>query len=538
PYAVPGGEVTDQGIEFDIPFLPDFSTFVLGGVIDCETGDPIDASSITTQFIFSAAAQPPYQLIDLSAVIVSTPGYLPLEITQFQPLTFNLLFIQITLLMPTVPDICLMPTPSVTGDPTSETTPLVLELCELERTFYWESGTTTVFTDDAATATLQYVGAGEQTVYVFLPAGAFVELGELQIDIASSSDAAISIAVAGPLTTVWSYENDLWCDVTLDGVDEYGFLVPGDAGAGLVPVPITIAVGGPCIVTLSELLVAFNALCGMDIGFAAVIAGGGADAATAGWDFGDGTTWTPTSLVTFLGPGTVVGDVVHHYALPGTYALSCTVSDNTGQTATATKTVTAAQTDTYAHVFKVKGRVRYKLPGDTKWRKAKKCLKVPYGTVIEAQLGGRAYVKWVENGKTVGRMVVKPLTQVTTKKWVEKKKVHTLKIKIGTVRVRVDKTAITADLRVSTPSMVAGVTGTSLETSYDEATGTSMVLVFEGAVEVTNDRTGETVTITGAGDGTGERATVYGDTILVETVTDMDAAPGGEWDFDAMFAED
>ena len=57
----------------------------------------------------------------------------------------------------------------------------------------------------------------------------FVELGELQIDIASSSDVAVSIAVAGPLTTVWAYENSLRCEVTpLDGVDECGLLVPGD----------------------------------------------------------------------------------------------------------------------------------------------------------------------------------------------------------------------------------------------------------------------------------------------------------------------
>jgi len=535
-YDVPEGKETDQGIEFDIPFMPDFSAFVLGGVTDCDTGDPIDAADISTEFIFSATAQLPYQLTELETVIVSAPGYLPYEITQFQPLTFNLLFIQITLLMPTVPDICLLPTPSSTGDPTVETTSLVLELHELERTLYWETGTTTVFSDGEATATLEYAEAGEKTVFVTVPAGAFVELGELQIDVAATGDNAVSIAIAGPLTTVWLYENDPPCEVTLDSAVAYGLLVSGSPGDGLVVLPITIAVSGPCDVTVSELLVTFNALCAMDIGFAAVIAEGDAEAFSTAWDFGDGSR--DTSTKTFLGPGTVIGEVVHRYDMPGTYALCCTVSDETGQKATVIKTVKAEPTDTYVEVFGIRGgTVRYKLPGDTVWRRAKKGMRFPYGTQIEAQVSAKAYLRFIENGKRVGSMVVKPLSVCTLQKYVKKSVRSNLQLKIGTVRVRVDKTALEASRRVSTPSMVAGVTGTSFESTYDKATGTSIVLVFEGAVEVTNERTGETVTITGDGAGTGQRATVCGDTILVETVTDMDAAPGGEWDFNAMFEE-
>ncbi|MCK4571183.1 hypothetical protein KAT84_04445, partial [Candidatus Bipolaricaulota bacterium] len=109
PYDVPGGEETDQGIEFEIPFMPSFSTFTPGEVTDCETGNPIDASKLTTEFIFPPGAEPPYELIDLEKAIVRSPGYLPHEITEFQPFSISLLFIQITLLMPADPNICLEP---------------------------------------------------------------------------------------------------------------------------------------------------------------------------------------------------------------------------------------------------------------------------------------------------------------------------------------------------------------------------------------------------------------------------------------------
>ena len=117
-YDVPTGEATDQGIEFGIPFLPEFSTFALGEVVDCETGTPIHASDISTEFTFSPTSQPPYQLADLAKVIVSSPGYSPHEIAQFEPLSISLFFIRLTLLMPTEPDICLSP---ISDEPTVAT---------------------------------------------------------------------------------------------------------------------------------------------------------------------------------------------------------------------------------------------------------------------------------------------------------------------------------------------------------------------------------------------------------------------------------
>lgn len=114
PYDVPGGEETDQGIEFEIPFIRDVSSFVLGDVTDCVTGTPIDPDDLTTEFSFPFGSQPPHELSDLEMVTVRSPGYVPFEITRFEPFTFSLLFFEITLLMPAEPDLCLEPI----GEPT------------------------------------------------------------------------------------------------------------------------------------------------------------------------------------------------------------------------------------------------------------------------------------------------------------------------------------------------------------------------------------------------------------------------------------
>jgi len=193
---------------------------------------------------------------------------------------------------------------------------------------------------------------------------------------------------------------------------------------------------------------------------------------------------------------------------------------------------------TIAHIFKIKGRVRVKRAGSKKWIRAKKCMRLREGAVIESQLGGRAYIKFLVEGKRVGTAVIKQLTQMTIKKFnFNKKKVNiTLKIRVGSVRVRVDKTALRTDMQVSTPSM-GGVVGSSFEVSHNDTTNTSVLVVFDGSVDVTNLKTKETVVITGDGKGNGQRATVQGDKIIVEDIKDMDASPGGEWDFDAMFEE-
>ncbi|MBU0596096.1 hypothetical protein KJ567_05390, partial [Candidatus Bipolaricaulota bacterium] len=530
-------EATGEGFEFETPFLGDVSHLLLDAVVDCVTGEPIDPATVRTQFIFSPEAEPPYVGADVARVVVSAEGYIPVEIVDLQVVEIPLFLFTITLLVPADPAVCLMPeSEGVATEDGSEDGALSVELHELERTFTWETGTTRAFTDGSGETTLEFAEAGQQTLYVPVPAGAFVELGSVQLDVRSPEQ--VTLALSGPLSSVWATVNGASTAVELAGLEDGGLLVSGEVGDPDVALPITIAVSGPCVVDVGGLLVAFNEMVGMDVGFAAVVEGA-AGAFTVAWDLGDGTG----SFELLPGPETGVSEVVVHVPLPTMRTIGCTVNDASGATVMKTQTVKAEQSDTYVQVFGTfGGKCRYKLPGDTKWRPLTKGLKLPYGTRIETQIGAKAYLKWVENGKRVHAAVIKPLSEMTIGKYVEKKEeesvMSNLGLKVGKVRVRVDKTSLKCDLSVSEPNCVAGVAGTAFESSYDETTDTGTFVVFEGFVNVTNIRTGETVTITGSSDGIGQRATVHGDTIVVDTVTDLDASPGGDWDFDAMFEEE
>ncbi|UCF09435.1 MAG: hypothetical protein JSW65_05050, partial [Candidatus Bipolaricaulota bacterium] len=108
---VPGGEQTDRGIEFEIPFIKDITSFALGDVTDCVTHALIPPENLSTEFVVPPGAEAPYDLTQLEKVIVRSPGYLPYEITDFRPVTFQILFLQITILEPAEKDICLVPVP-------------------------------------------------------------------------------------------------------------------------------------------------------------------------------------------------------------------------------------------------------------------------------------------------------------------------------------------------------------------------------------------------------------------------------------------
>ena len=102
-------ESTEEGLKFETPFMIDISHLLLGMVTDCDTGVEIESGFLHTSFVFVPGAMSPYQLHDLVAITVECPGYFPIEITEFQPLTFSVLFFDITVLTVTAPQICLQP---------------------------------------------------------------------------------------------------------------------------------------------------------------------------------------------------------------------------------------------------------------------------------------------------------------------------------------------------------------------------------------------------------------------------------------------
>jgi hypothetical protein len=110
---VPRGTPTARGTEFETPFLPGISTFALGDVVDCVTGASIAPDVLSTEFVFSADAEPPYDLSELEAIVLRAPGYQPHWIRALDTTEFGLFFLRVTILTPKDPTICLQPI----GDP-------------------------------------------------------------------------------------------------------------------------------------------------------------------------------------------------------------------------------------------------------------------------------------------------------------------------------------------------------------------------------------------------------------------------------------
>jgi len=109
---VPGSE-TDNGVSFDTPFFGEISSFLLDSVLDCLTGQEIPASELSTDFTFAAGASMPYGLGDLVAVTISVDGYQSAVVTEFRVVTIPLFLINLNLLVPSEPDLCLYPASSV-----------------------------------------------------------------------------------------------------------------------------------------------------------------------------------------------------------------------------------------------------------------------------------------------------------------------------------------------------------------------------------------------------------------------------------------
>ncbi|TFH06940.1 MAG: hypothetical protein E4H08_10290 [Candidatus Atribacteria bacterium] len=106
-------ESTEEGLEFETPFMVDVTHLLLGIVGDCGTGEEIDPALLHTSFVFDLKASFPYGLDDLLTITLESPGYIPIEISGFQPVTFSLLFFDITFLTVTDPRICLQALPGV-----------------------------------------------------------------------------------------------------------------------------------------------------------------------------------------------------------------------------------------------------------------------------------------------------------------------------------------------------------------------------------------------------------------------------------------
>jgi len=215
-----------------------------------------------------------------------------------------------------------------------------------------------------------------------------------------------------------------------------------------------------------------------------------------------------------------------------------------------------------AKVVSIEGdEVEVLLPGETEWIEPEPGMELAEGTKIstgrdtsitvrfdEPLIEDQAVMRFgsMSNAK-IDKFLFRPESEgrsgaVTTR----------VRMKYGSMRARITETTAgplgMPSLKVATPALGAGVTGTTFSMSYDAASGGSVAEIFEGSMEVHRYAevpldlweltppdclvVVETVTISGDGLGNGQRATVTADgVLLIEDLTDMDPA---EW----LFPED
>jgi len=108
PGEIVPGEPTEEGVEFEIPFLGGISTLV-AEFFDCLTGESIDGAETQMEFYFREDAELPYELEELERVVVWAHGYQPATIESFEIVEIPLVFMTISMIVPTEGAVCLMP---------------------------------------------------------------------------------------------------------------------------------------------------------------------------------------------------------------------------------------------------------------------------------------------------------------------------------------------------------------------------------------------------------------------------------------------
>ncbi len=111
------GEETEEGTSFPVGgFMFGISSLTFERILDCDTGEEIVPSEILSEFIFADEAEPPYDHEDLIGVRLEASGYWTEEVVNLMPMRIGFGFLQITMLVPEEPVICLEPVGSDADD--------------------------------------------------------------------------------------------------------------------------------------------------------------------------------------------------------------------------------------------------------------------------------------------------------------------------------------------------------------------------------------------------------------------------------------
>lgn len=140
---------------------------------------------------------------------------------------------------------------------------------------------------------------------------------------------------------------------------------------------------------------------------------------------------------------------------------------------------------------------------------------IPFGTTFYTAPGIEAYILLPDY--TAIKICSDTIVKITRENNTIKLEVdgtirvlHRLKMCIDRIPVNVKECGFKSDMKISLPVAIAGVRGTDFTAAYDKEEGMSMFELYDGALDITNKKTGEKTTI----------STEYGSAIRRVDITD------------------
>ncbi|MBI2034577.1 MAG: FecR domain-containing protein, partial [Candidatus Levybacteria bacterium] len=187
-------------------------------------------------------------------------------------------------------------------------------------------------------------------------------------------------------------------------------------------------------------------------------------------------------------------------------------------------------------IARISGEVEVLLPGETIPIKLSEgvengTISLPYGLPEKAQIftGDETLVRIGVGGGAV--ITIDALSEFTLDKFgVDRSRAQPdvttrMRLKTGKVDVDIAKGAFTSDMKIATPVNTGAVTGTHFAVAYDEKTGISIFEIYDGTIEVTNDKTNKTISLASSYDKPIKRVEIGKDNKFVYKT----AIAGNEW---------
>lgn len=151
-----------------------------------------------------------------------------------------------------------------------------------------------------------------------------------------------------------------------------------------------------------------------------------------------------------------------------------------------------------AFITSMGGLVQHQFEGDATWKNTELGTPVWTGTFVQTDFDAEVTLL-LPDGSTV---TFSELTQVAIeslfKEREEAKRKLGLNIKLGDMNMDVNAGNFSADTQIRAGNNTGAVRGTDFSVAYDPETGMSVWEIYDGTIEVTNEETGETVTMSSA----------------------------------------